>query len=719
MKKGAAVALLSCLVLLPFLLLGFGLLGEASPLAWAGLSVLALLAGLGLATALTLALRLQRQTADLAHRQEALTRAHTLLEEQKQELHLYAGAAQSAKMGYFAWDLVEDRCIRCSEEYAALHGVTLKQYFEGDVDLQSDADFVHPDDRADYLSICAETLRKQQPLDIQYRIVTKQGHVRHVRELEHSFITRNGVPVRSEGMIQDITDLRRSETLLLAAMNAGAAVFAIFDPDDRLILANPAYILLFGEKSVEIKTGTHYETIVRGTAAAGSIQGSKEEIETWVQTRLARREHPAKGLKFQSEEGRWFEVDDVVLDDGHVFTMGADITERIAMESRLQSAQRMEAVGQLAAGMAHDFNNLLEIIHGNAELLSDRADEEAKMLEAIQSAALRAGELTQNLLTFSSRQQLRPQTLALDPLVRDLVRQFRRRLDKKIEIKTEVEANLPPITADPGQLENALTNLMSNAVQAMSDGGALTISCRHFEQDTAKIANLTKGKQYLSVAVSDSGTGMEPEILAQAFDPFFTTDPDSKRSGLGLSMVYGFAQQSGGQIELVSHPGIGTEARLILPVAERLEKQSAALRQPSDTGPSDAAPSPGVGERILLLDDDDAVRAVLKAHLKRLGYRIAEASTPERALTIMAQEEIDLALVDIMLSDDYSGPQFVDQARQSQPGLPVIYISGYSADRAALDPRTPLLTKPFTRHVLAHALTSVLKREPEREPATN
>lgn len=688
------------------------MVGKADAFLWVVLGILALIAAGGLLAALHLGKGLRQREERLQRQEAELTQSRKIQEEQGQALRLYARVAKSAKIGYFAWDLIEDRCISCSEEYAALHGVSVEQYFERANDLKSDAAFVHPDDRAFYLKVCAENLENHQPLDIQYRIVTADGHVRHVHEQEHSFTVRNGVAIRSEGMVQDITDLRRSESLLLAAMNAGAAVYAIFDPDDHLILANPAYISLYGERSLEVKIGMHFETIIRGTAAAGLIQGGDAEAEAWVQARLARRERPAKAMKFQSEKGRWFEVDDIILDDGHVFTMGADVTERTAMEARLQLAQRMEAVGQLAAGMAHDFNNLLEIIHGNAELLADQAGEEAPMLEAIRQSSHRAGEMTQSLLAFSSRQRLRPQSLDLGALIEEWVTQFARSQDGKIKIQSKIAPNLPPLRADPQQLENAIDKLLMNAAHAMPDGGLLKVSCAPFDPGSTKGTNLLEGKQYLSVVVSDNGKGMEPDVLAQAFEPFFTTDQGQHRSGLGLSMVYGFAQQSGGRIHLASQPGQGTEAQLILPAAERLETRSAPAKNPATAGPA-----PGRGERILLLDDNDAVRAVLRTHLKRLGYRIAEAADAERAAAILTSEEIDLALVDIMLSDDCSGPQFIAQARRSRPGLPVIYISGYSAERALLDPGTPLLTKPFTRHDMAQAIRDQLEQAPVRVPA--
>ncbi len=690
------------LAFLLILFLGLGLAaGTYAPLL-IGLSLLA-------AAALGVVCLLLRRLAAAEERGALLAgdleRAKATVAEQGESLRLLAGAARSAKLGYFAWDLQEDRPLRCSQEYAAMHGVTVSQYLAMATSSDEDAKFVHPDDRAAFLKAWRDAVKGSRTLDIQYRIVTPAGEVHHVREIEHSFIVENGIPVRSEGMIQDITDLRRAETLLLAAMNASATLFAIFDPQDRLVLANPAYITVFSEKSAPMEQGTAYETILRATIAAGSVAGSPEELEAWLQKRLERRARPAKDMTFQAADGRWFELSDVVLDDGHVFTIAQDVTERHTMEARLQSAQRMEAVGQLAAGMAHDFNNLLGIIQGNAELLTDRPGDERESVNAILSASSRAAELTRSLLAFSRRQPLRPRSFEIGPLIETLVPQFERSLEKPIAFEISVQPGLPPLHADPGQLENAVINLLLNAARATPGGGRIALSCTRYEEaGTAEQGAGTAG-DFVCIAVEDSGKGMEPAVLAQAFEPFFTTDQSTRSSGLGLSMVYGFAKQSGGRIELSSRPGEGTRASLILPAA-----RADSVEAERSWGPASSVPARGRGELILLLDDNDAVRAVLKAHLQRLGYRSVEAGDPARARSLLAQEPVDLALVDIMLSGECDGPQFVAEVRKDWPELKIVYISGYSAERAALDPGVPLLTKPFTRHALAETLDRAFQK---------
>ncbi len=702
MIKEAAGVVAASLAVVLLVFLAFGLLGEASAILWLGLAALAMLAAGALLAAFLFVQRLSL-AQDAAQKSAAeLAQIRKTVEAQNEALRLFSSAAKSAKLGYFAWDLLQDRCILCSEEYALMHGVSVEQYLSKATNIEADALYVHPDDRQFYVTSCNEAVKNKLPLDIQYRILTDAGEVRHVREIEHSFVVENGVSIRTEGMIQDITDLRRSETLLMAAMNASATAFAIFDPQDRLILANPSYVATFGEKGVPMEPGTPHAVIIRGVAALGTIRGSAKELETWVRRRLTLRQDPAKAALFQTDRGLWFEMTDVLLEDGHVFTMAMDVTERHHMETRLQAAQRMEAVGQLAAGMAHDFNNLLGIIHGNAELLNDRSGQDTELVAAILRASRRAAELTQSLLAFSRRQPLRPTDLDLASLIETLLPQFERSLERPVAIESRIAPDLPPLRADGGQLENALINLLLNAVQATPVEGRITLSCFPFDK-TESVPGLDRARDYLCITIEDTGKGMEPEILAQAFEPFFTTGQNTRSSGLGLSMVYGFAQQSGGHIDLSSLPGKGTKVRLILPAAEVDSQQTPAVQR------SDRPESvQGHGECVLILEDNTAVRTMLKAQLERLGYRVAEAGTVEWANKLLASEQIAVALVDIMLTDDCSGPQFVARARHVRPDLKVVYISGYSAERAALDPGATLLTKPFTRRDLAQALNREL-----------
>ncbi len=623
--------------------------------------------------------------------------------ELRTQIERFAAATHSARLGYFVWDLVADRCIYCSEEYARLHGLSVEEYMSESAELKADSRLVHPDDRDFYLRSADVSLEQQEPLAIEYRIITKDGKIRHIREIEHKFVIENGRPVRSEGTVQDITDLKRSETLLLHAMNASNTDYAIFDPEDRLVLASEGFKTLFGPRSVRVTTGMAYETLVRETAERGSVKGQPEQVEAWLEARLRRRQAPAKGLQIQSVEGAWLEANDFVFDDGYVFTMISDITERKAMEARLQEAQRMQAVGQLTAGLAHDFNNLLGVIQGNAELLGEKEKTDRDLVESILRSSQRGAELTHRLLAFSRQQPLRPETVSLTHFLEGMTPQLQRTMGDAIEVESQLESDLWTVKADPGQLEGTLLNLALNARKAMPTGGKLSIGCsNHGPEACLDDKDLTES-DYVKIEVSDNGIGMDPEVLSRAFEPFFTTDGAMQSSGLGLSMVYGFAKQSGGRITLQSTAGQGTRATLLLPRASA----DRAERLPPKNDNEDEVPQ-GEDELILLVDDNKAIRKMVRAQLRSLGYRTCEAADATEAKSVLAQEAVDLALVDIVLADSTTGPALVAEVRDEHPDLEVIFMSGYSEEMADLDPGNRLLTKPFRRRDLAMAVRAAL-----------
>ncbi len=384
-----------------------------------------------------------------------------------------------------------------------------------------------------------------------------------------------------------------------------------------------------------------------------------------------------------------------------------DVTERKKSEERYRQAQKMETVGQLTGGVAHDFNNLLSIILGNAELMADQAGRDSKPLEAILKAATRGAELTQRLLAYSRQQPLRPHSIHLGELAESLSELLTRTLGEGVEISTRAAAGLWPALADPGQVENALLNLVLNARDAMAGSGELIISSRNRtlkEADLADNPEVAAG-DYVALCVSDNGSGMSAEVQAQAFEPFFTTKGIGEGSGLGLSMVYGFAKQSGGFVTIDSEEGRGTAVTLYLPRVETAAKGRAF--QPQQNTPQ------GRGERILVVEDDNDVRQLAARMLEGLGYRVtavADAQGAERALA--RGQGADLILSDVVLSGGVSGPELVQRIRGSHPQLKVVYMSGYSADAARsnafLGDEALLLTKPFKKRELAAILSTAL-----------
>ncbi|MBL8307085.1 MAG: response regulator, partial [Rubrivivax sp.] len=346
------------------------------------------------------------------------------------------------------------------------------------------------------------------------------------------------------------------------------------------------------------------------------------------------------------------------------------------LNDRLLQAQRLEAVGQLTGGVAHDFNNLLTVVLGNAELLAELTAGDAQkqpLALMIVQAAQRGGSLTRQLLAFARRQTLAPNAVDVNALVAGLDPLLRRTLGEHIEIEFVRGAGLWLAMVDASQLENALLNLCLNARDAMPGGGRLTLETANTSLDrsyTERYPDALPG-QYVMLAVSDTGTGIAPEHLSRVFEPFFTTKDKGKGTGLGLAMVYGFAKQSAGHVGIYSEPGQGTTVKLYLPRALRGEEAA-----PPEAQPPAAA---GVGELVLVVEDDELVRLFACAELRSLGYRVLEAEQGSAALKLIEQHEgIALLFTDVVMPGGMSGRALADAALALRPGLRVLYTSGYT-----------------------------------------
>jgi PAS domain S-box-containing protein len=393
-----------------------------------------------------------------------------------------------------------------------------------------------------------------------------------------------------------------------------------------------------------------------------------------------------------------------------------DLTEKRAVEEQLRQAQKMEAVGQLTGGIAHDFNNLLTVINGNIELAErglTNGGDPAKAVRAIANArqgAERAAALTQRLLAFSRRQPLSPKPLHLDRVVEGLSDLLKRALGELIQLKTVNAPHLWPVEADPNQIESALLNLAVNARDAMADGGTLTIETAnaHLDSDYAAACGDVAPGNYVMVAVSDTGTGMAPPVLSRIFEPFFTTKEIGRGTGLGLSQVYGFVKQSGGHVEVLSEQGQGTTVKIYLP---RFTGDAEGTQEDRVTA-HDLSAS---GQTILVVEDDDAVRAYSVETLRELGYRALEAADGHAALRLIEADgqSIDLLFTDVVMPG-MSGKDLSERARALKPDLKILYTSGYTRDGflrdGKLDPGIALLPKPFTLQDLASRLRDILDR---------
>jgi PAS domain S-box-containing protein len=446
---------------------------------------------------------------------------------------------------------------------------------------------------------------------------------------------------------------------------------------------------------------------------------------------------PARALATAAREGR-FEAEgwrirkdgsrfwaNVVIDPIHgdrgelvgFAKVTRDMTERRLVEEKLRHSQKMDALGQLTGGVAHDFNNLLTVITGNLEML-DRspqvgraAQPEPRVTRALASAmegARRAAMLTQRLLAFSRQQALQPKTLDPNRLVHRTADMLRRTLGERITIETRLASGIGLINADPVELDNAILNLSVNARDAMPDGGRLIIETANVDDAPWNKTWGGDGVPYVLIAIRDNGVGMDPQTAAKAFDPFFTTKGIGHGTGLGLSQVHGFVQQSGGQVLIDSRPGEGTTVRIYLP---RLPND-AEEDEPAVGGMAAADVQRG-SETILVVEDDDAVRAFSTDVLRELGYRVLEAPNAGAALEILdRQQDIQLMFSDIGLPGAMNGRQLSDEARQRRHGLKVLLTTGYARDAITRAGRLAtgiaLISKPLSFAALTKKVREVL-----------
>jgi signal transduction histidine kinase/ActR/RegA family two-component response regulator len=396
-----------------------------------------------------------------------------------------------------------------------------------------------------------------------------------------------------------------------------------------------------------------------------------------------------------------------------------DMSIQRDLEDRLRQSTRLQAVGQLTGGIAHDFNNLLTVILGNAELLSDRLKDDPTLravADMTASAAERGASLTSRLLAFASKQSLAPVRTDVNPLIRGMDGLLRRTLSASISLQLNLEEGLGTVLIDHGQLENALLNLVINGRDAMPDGGLLRVATSLVWAAPARSDNLpgkgdedTGPKAYVVVSVADSGTGMSRDVADRAFDPFFTTKGHDKGSGLGLSMVYGFARQSGGHAEIRSLEGQGTTVSLFLPRADldRVAPQTQATAVEPVHGKS----------HILLVEDDPLVLEYASSQLESLGYSVTTAINGRAALALLAQlHDVDLLLTDIVMPGGLTGYDLARMAAEVRPDLKVLFTSGYSEHASDSLPgqrsTAALLSKPYRRAELALRVKVALDAKP-------
>ena len=527
---------------------------------------------------------------------------------------------------------------------------------------------------------------------------------------------------QSNTVVEGVTREKQKTLRLLDTVLESAPIgFAFVDRDMRYTRINSALASMAGRPAAEYIGKTPAEV---NPEVADVVVPLLREVLTTGKAMLNIPIAPPPGNGSSSEQHflvSFFPVHTLEGSIDGVGTVVLETTDRKLLEEQLLQAQKMEAVGRLAGGIAHDFNNILTAIKSYSELLiEDMTANKGRVedVKEIREAADRAATLTRQLLAFSRQQLLHPRVLDLNTTVRDLKGMLERLIGADIEVKTRLAPHLGMVTADPGQIEQVLMNLVVNARDAMPDGGTIDIETANVELDDeyARTHASTPAGSYVMLAVSDTGQGMARETQARVFEPFFTTKEKGKGTGLGLSMVYGIVKQSGGSIWMYSEPGRGTTLKIYLPRADAVVAEETVIA-PARNGH-------GGNEKILLVEDEDSVRQVASRILRRNGYTVVEARNGTEALREFSEggHEFDLIITDIVMPE-MGGLELAQRIREWTPNSRILFTSGYTEDavmrRSFLEPGAEFIEKPFTPARLAERARQVLDLETTAAGADN
>jgi PAS domain S-box-containing protein len=628
-------------------------------------------------------------------------------------------------VGTWDWD-VRSNIVRADARFAHLYSVDPKRAAAG-VPIDEFFRHIHPDDLNGLQIRIDHSLRTDGILAAEYRLARPDGSFRWIYIRGKAQFDDDHVASRFPGVAVDITDRKRTEEALQRlnqTLEAQVAerlrerngvwrvthdLLGVADFSGRLLSVNPAWTAVLGWSEQELRAMDHrslrHPDDQERTSAeiARSSEGVNRQFEN----------------RYLHKDGTYRSIFWSIVPEGDVFYIhGRDVTAENQRALTLQQtaealrqAQKMEAIGQLTGGIAHDFNNLLQVVSGNLQLLqrdivgNDRAE---RRLANAQSAVARGSKLTNQLLSFGRRQALEPKVVNIGRLLSGMDEMLRRSLGEAIEIETIAAGGLWNTLIDPGNLENAIVNLAINARDAMQGSGKLTIEAGNAYLDEAYVRNHAEVEpgQYVVLCVTDTGSGMASDIAAKAFDPFFSTKPEGQGIGLGLSMVYGFAKQSRGHAKIYSEVGHGTTVKLYLP---RVAETEDVLT------PLDRIPIAGGTETILVVEDDDQVRATAIEMLGDLGYRVLKASDAAGALHIIESGlSIDLLFTDVVMPGKLKSPELARKAKERQPSIGVLFTSGYTENAIVhggrLDADVELLPKPYAREALARKIRQVLAK---------
>ncbi|MCF5200505.1 hybrid sensor histidine kinase/response regulator [Pseudomonas syringae] len=647
-----------------------------------------------------------------------------------------------AVAGTWVWDIIADQ-LTGDERFARTFGLCPKLCAKG-LPLELVIASIHPDDSARVDKSIEEALQSSETYRCEYRVLHEDGIYRWIEASGRIERDSRGKPIRSPGVLLDIDGRRTAEDerdrlneLLRIFTAAVPGVVYAKDLEGRMLVANRGTADLIGKPPEFFIGKTDLEFLDDQEQARTLMETDRRIMQSNVSEQIEEQVNLADG-----SAAIWLSTKAPLLDaSGDVIGLigsSIDVTarkkaeeavrelnqtleqrieqavfEREQIEDALRHSQKMDAVGQLTGGIAHDFNNLLAGISGSLELITKRlaqgrVGDVDRYVSVAQGAVRRAASLTHRLLAFSRRQTLSPRVTDVNGLIHDMEELIARTVGPEIDIKVVAHDDLWPALIDHAQLESSLLNLCLNARDAMPNGGRIIIETANasLEECTDPDHGIPAG-EHLSIRVTDTGIGMSPDIAAKAFEPFFTTKAIGAGTGLGLSMVYGFVRQSGGQIRVESVEGQGTSVVMHLP------------RYTADNAPRAVEPEVieepphHTGETVLVVDDEPSVRMLVAEVISGLGYNCLEAADAQSGLQILQSDtRIDLLISDIGLPGGMNGREMADAAGDCRPGLPTLFITGYAKtsvlDDCHLRPCTQVLTKPFGLDALAGRVTGLI-----------
>jgi two-component system cell cycle sensor histidine kinase/response regulator CckA len=570
---------------------------------------------------------------------------------------------------------------------------------------------LHPSDREHYDDALAGALHEGRPYRLLLQLTRPDGGRTTVQARCEPTEPPHGERHSLHGTVQDPPEetleraLEMSRERLTDIVENIREGFFTLQPDFTVTYFNRAAEQLVGRPRAEILGRPLFDVFPEGR---GSF------LEEQYRRALAERCQLAFETYFEPHAA-WYDVSVHPYDEGIAVCFRVN-NDRKELEARLQQAERMEAVGQLAGGVAHDFNNILTAILGNVELLRlglsdvpgvDDLTHEA--VDQIEKASQRAASLTRQLLAFSRRQFTRPEQLDLRTVVREMEKMLRRLLPEDIRLVTDLDVPVAPIHADHSQLQQVILNLLVNARDAMPSGGTLTITVRPEDVHPLRAAHVADARAgpHVCLAVQDTGVGMDEQVRSRIFEPFFTTKPSGVGTGLGLATVHGVVRQAGGFVQVSSQLGAGTTLKVYIPADPEADRPAAAAES--------LVTAPGGHETILVCEDDDAVRQLTRRTLAAHGYQVLAARNAEAALSIASDHEgaIALLLTDVIMPGT-NGRELADRLRRERSDLRVLFMSGYSTSvigrHGVLDGGIEFLEKPFSTHQLLRRIREILEQ---------